>query len=80
MAKLSRVEMQNIVIEHVRNNPGITHAALVAALETSGNVRAVDMIPRLSQAGEIVAEVVAVPDDKPQLSYTVPSAQPGQPS
>jgi len=80
MAKLSRIEMQNLVVEQVRANPGITHDALVSALESSGNLRAVDMIPRLSQANEIVAKVTARPDGPPVLTYTVPgTSQPAPP-
>jgi hypothetical protein len=54
----------------------ISHQALVDELEAQGNTQAIAMLQRLADTGEVTAKVVAVPDGKPELRYSLP----GQPA
>lgn len=73
MAKrVSQTEALALISAKISGAGGtITHNALVEQLEADGNDSAVLHVLGLSQGGKIVPEVLAVPDGKPVLQYTL---------
>lgn len=74
MAKrVSQTEALALISAVISGSGGtMSHNALVEQLEADGNDSAVLHVLGLSQSGRIVPEVLAVPNGKPVLQYTLP--------
>lgn len=72
MARLQYSEMLTSVQEEITGAGGrVTHNDLVARLEAKGQGQIALQLVRMSQAGDIVAQVESVPGSRPGLFYSL---------